>query len=227
MELHPAAMDDACLEVLKSLGVTMLSIGVESLSDDLLKLIGRTHDASAAEDAVRRAVAPEFDSVNVDLMFALPTQKLEDLDRDLQRVLALSAGGPAVFLPMEVEGAFLVGGVSQAMDRHDVDYTQFDHAHGVHSTHWTGLLGRKTVASVKPLPDTKGGRGLTQRPEPPQLDDHVGGLKIFLPQVRFRQIRSLRGLPESLEHSPRSLLPRDPDPWCNVERNESRWRNHG
>ena len=82
-------MDDACLETLKRLGVTMVSVGVESLSDRLLKLIGRSHDAATAEQSVRRAVGWGFDAVSVDLMFALPTQTLDELDRDLQRVLAL------------------------------------------------------------------------------------------------------------------------------------------
>ncbi|MEI8191793.1 MAG: radical SAM protein [candidate division NC10 bacterium] len=91
VELHPAAMDDACLDLLKEAGVGMLSIGVESLNDRLLKLIGRSHDAAQAEDALRRAVSKGFNSVNADLMFALPTQTLSELDRDLGRVLDLGA----------------------------------------------------------------------------------------------------------------------------------------
>ena len=67
----------------------MLSVGVESLSDRLLAMVGRSHDAAAAEDAVRRAMAHGFEAVNVDLMFALPTQTLDELDHDLCRVLAL------------------------------------------------------------------------------------------------------------------------------------------
>ena len=67
----------------------MLSVGVESLSDRLLALVGRSHDAAAAQQAVRRAVAGGFAAVNVDLMFALPTQTLDELDYDLQGVLAL------------------------------------------------------------------------------------------------------------------------------------------
>ncbi len=89
VELHPSAMEEECVRRLLAAGVTMLSIGVESLSDRLLGLIGRSHDAATAEDAVRRAVALGFDSVNVDLMFALPTQTLDELDDDLHRVLAL------------------------------------------------------------------------------------------------------------------------------------------
>ena len=89
VELHPAAMDDACLDVLEQLGVSMVSVGVESLSDRLLRLIGRSHDAATAEQSVRRAVARGFDAVSADLMFALPTQTLDELDQDLQKVLAL------------------------------------------------------------------------------------------------------------------------------------------
>ncbi len=89
VELHPSAMDDECLGALKRAGVTMVSIGVESLSDRLLELIGRSHDAATAEDAVRRAVRSGFDAVNVDLMFALPTQTVDDLDRDLRGILSL------------------------------------------------------------------------------------------------------------------------------------------
>jgi len=89
VELHPSAMEDDCLRLLRATGVTMLSVGVESLSDRLLGLIGRSHDAATAEDAVRRAVTMGFEAVNVDLMFALPTQTLDELDYDLGRVLAL------------------------------------------------------------------------------------------------------------------------------------------
>jgi oxygen-independent coproporphyrinogen-3 oxidase len=89
VELHPAAMDDDCLKILKQIGVTMVSVGVESLSDRLLALIGRSHNAALAEDAVRRAVAEGFDTVSADMMFALPTQTLEELDQDLERVLTL------------------------------------------------------------------------------------------------------------------------------------------
>ncbi|MBI5624502.1 MAG: radical SAM protein [Elusimicrobia bacterium] len=89
VELHPSAMDDACLAALKDAGVTMLSVGVESLQDRLLGLIGRSHDAAAAQRAVARAAAAGFDSVNADLMFALPTQTPEELDSDIRRLLAM------------------------------------------------------------------------------------------------------------------------------------------
>lgn len=89
VELHPAAADDPCLDVLARSGVTMVSVGVESLSDRLLRLIGRSHDAATAHQTLRRVVARAFATVSVDLMFALPTQTLDELDKTLEGVLAL------------------------------------------------------------------------------------------------------------------------------------------
>ncbi|MGD0886234.1 MAG: radical SAM protein [Thermodesulfovibrionales bacterium] len=88
IELHPSNMDMECLQSLKSLGVTMLSVGVESTSDNMLNNIGRNHDGKTAVDALRRAVEIGFDSVNADLMFALPGQTLKDWENDLRTVIA-------------------------------------------------------------------------------------------------------------------------------------------
>jgi coproporphyrinogen III oxidase-like Fe-S oxidoreductase len=87
IELHPANMDSECLEGLKDAGITMLSIGIESTSDRILKNIGRNHDGETALNSLRRAVATGFDSVNADLMFALPGQKLNDWGNDLIAVM--------------------------------------------------------------------------------------------------------------------------------------------
>ncbi len=89
VELHPASMDDLCLDLLRQAGTTMLSVGVESLDDRHLQRIGRKHTGDVARDSVKRALGAGFQAVNVDLMFALPGQTLEDLDRDLQGVLAM------------------------------------------------------------------------------------------------------------------------------------------
>ncbi len=87
IELHPSNMDDACLHSLRDVGVTMLSIGVESTSDRILKAIGRSHDGEEAISALRRARRLGFKSINADLMFALPGQTLSDWDADLRAVL--------------------------------------------------------------------------------------------------------------------------------------------
>lgn len=89
VELHPANMDIDCLSALKDAGVTMLSIGVESTSDIVLQRIKRSHDGQTGVGAVRRALQMRFESVNVDLMFALPDQTREEWQADVRIVVDL------------------------------------------------------------------------------------------------------------------------------------------
>lgn len=87
IELHPGNMETECLEGMKDVGVNMISIGVESTSDQILKNIGRNHDGKTALDSVKRAVQMNFDSVNADLMFVLPGQTLKDWEKDIRAVI--------------------------------------------------------------------------------------------------------------------------------------------
>lgn len=89
IELHPGSMDGHTLELLQKAGVTLLSIGVESTSDEILERIGRNHDGKTAIDAIQRAKRFGFRSINVDLMFALPGQTQADWDRDVKAVVDL------------------------------------------------------------------------------------------------------------------------------------------
>jgi oxygen-independent coproporphyrinogen-3 oxidase len=82
-------MEMDCLQALKDFGVTLLSIGVETTSDTLLERIGRNHDGKTAIAAVQRALKLGFKSVNVDLMFALPGQTLEDWKADVTTIVDL------------------------------------------------------------------------------------------------------------------------------------------
>ena len=89
VELHPESMDKDCLSALKDIGVTMLSIGVESASDVLPERIKRSHNGRAGMAAVRRAKEMGFESVIVDLMFALPGQTLADWEADVRAIVDL------------------------------------------------------------------------------------------------------------------------------------------
>ena len=62
----------------KALGVDRISLGVQSLSDKLLSLIGRRHDARLALDTIESA-NKYFDKVSCDLMIGLPTQTIKDV----------------------------------------------------------------------------------------------------------------------------------------------------
>ncbi len=89
IELHPGSMEDKYLEALQKAGITLLSIGVESTTDEILARIGRNHDGKTAIDAIKRAKRFGFSSINVDLMFALPGQTESDWRQDVQTVVDL------------------------------------------------------------------------------------------------------------------------------------------
>jgi len=90
VEMAPATVTKERLLALKSLGVTRISLGVQSFNDALLDALGRQHTPKQiyrAYDLVREA---SFPSVNLDLMFALPGQDETQWRADLDEALRLA-----------------------------------------------------------------------------------------------------------------------------------------
>ncbi len=76
IEANPGDLTPETLDALKSIGATRLSIGVQSLDDGLLKMLGRRHSADEALAAHSAAREAGFDQVNLDLIYGLPGQTL-------------------------------------------------------------------------------------------------------------------------------------------------------
>ncbi|MCB1886417.1 MAG: oxygen-independent coproporphyrinogen III oxidase-like protein [Rhodocyclaceae bacterium] len=91
LEANPGAVDVRHLGAFRAAGITRLSLGVQSFDDRLLAAIGRIHGGAEARRAIDAALA-HFDQVNIDLMYALPGQTLDDLARDLAQLVASGAG---------------------------------------------------------------------------------------------------------------------------------------
>ncbi len=89
MEANPGAIEQAKFAEFRSTGINRLSIGIQSLNDDLLQNIGRVHSAREAYRAVEHAHDAGFERINLDLMYALPTQTLPQALQDLNNALAL------------------------------------------------------------------------------------------------------------------------------------------
>lgn len=85
IEANPSTVDENFLRGLRSLGFNRLSLGVQTFDDALLKIIGRLHDSQTAIDMISTA-EKFFDNVSIDLMYGLPTQTLDSLRRDVDRV---------------------------------------------------------------------------------------------------------------------------------------------
>jgi oxygen-independent coproporphyrinogen-3 oxidase len=74
MESHPNHLTHKTLNTLESMGVKYLSIGVEALQDRHLKSIERPYTVKEVKKRVARAVGRNFECVNIDYMFDLPSQ---------------------------------------------------------------------------------------------------------------------------------------------------------
>lgn len=90
VEVNPEDVSPEYLRGLKSLGVTRLSIGVQSFFAEDLAWMNRAHDAEQAEAAVE-AAASVFDSFSVDLIFGLPEQPFEYWGANLEKAARLGA----------------------------------------------------------------------------------------------------------------------------------------
>jgi putative oxygen-independent coproporphyrinogen III oxidase len=88
LEANPGTFERERFAAFRGAGVTRLSVGVQSFSDEHLQVLGRVHQADQAKAAVEDA-ARAFDTFNIDLMYALPGQSLEQLHADLDTALSL------------------------------------------------------------------------------------------------------------------------------------------
>lgn len=102
-EANPDSLSDDVLSALVESGATRLSVGVQSLCDEELAILGRLHDAELACDRVRAAVASGFD-VSVDLMCATPGQTDKSWTETLAGVGSLGVSHVSVYPLMIEEG---------------------------------------------------------------------------------------------------------------------------
>ncbi len=89
VELAPASVTEARLSALKEIGVTRISMGVQSFQPELLDALGRQHTRDEIFRAYDRVRAAGFHSVNLDLMFALPGQTAAEWAGDVREAVGL------------------------------------------------------------------------------------------------------------------------------------------
>ncbi|MBP3309526.1 MAG: radical SAM family heme chaperone HemW [Ruminococcus sp.] len=89
LEANPCTLTADKLTNLRRVGINRLSIGVQSMLDEELELLGRTHSSDRAVKAVLDANAAGFNNISCDLMLALPSQTPEKLKYSIERMAAL------------------------------------------------------------------------------------------------------------------------------------------
>jgi oxygen-independent coproporphyrinogen-3 oxidase len=87
LEANPGTFEQAKFRDFRSAGVNRLSVGIQSFDEARLKAIGRVHDADEARRAAEMALAT-FGNVNLDLMYALPGQSVDEALSDIRAAVA-------------------------------------------------------------------------------------------------------------------------------------------
>ena len=101
MEANPESLTAPMVRDIWALGVNRLSIGVQSFDDEVLRILGRAHDAEAARAAVR-AAQERFENVSVDLMCGIPGQSAESFAESVREAVALGVAHVSVY-PLTIE----------------------------------------------------------------------------------------------------------------------------
>lgn len=97
LEANPEDVTLASLLAWRTLGVTRLSLGVQTLDDEVLRLLQRRHDGATARRAVADARAAGF-SVSADLMLGLPGQSVAKVEEETKALVALGPQHVSVYL---------------------------------------------------------------------------------------------------------------------------------
>ena len=89
LEANPGTVERGKFAEFREIGINRLSIGVQSFNDEQLQRLGRIHDRREAFAAAEAAHAAGLDNFNLDLMFGLPGQTVEQALADIANAVAL------------------------------------------------------------------------------------------------------------------------------------------
>jgi len=90
LEANPGTLENERLFEYREIGINRVSLGVQSFHDEYLEKLGRIHNSETAINAIEKAKQANFDSFNIDLMFGLPGQSLEQAKYDIEKAISFS-----------------------------------------------------------------------------------------------------------------------------------------
>ncbi len=88
-EANPGDLSKEKFQILKNAGVNRISFGVQTFNNELLKKIGRTHQAKDVFKSVALAKETGFENISVDLIYSLPGQTIQDFKQTLATAFTL------------------------------------------------------------------------------------------------------------------------------------------
>ena len=134
LEANPGTFEKDRFRAYRQAGVTRLSVGVQSFNDAHLKALGRVHDRAQALAAVEEA-AQSFDTFNLDIMYALPGQTMEQVGQDIATALQFAPPHISIY-HLTIEPNTYFAKFPPVIPEDDTAYAMLDHI-----TELTGVAG--------------------------------------------------------------------------------------
>jgi oxygen-independent coproporphyrinogen-3 oxidase len=88
LETNPGTVEHHHFPDYRSAGINRISLGAQSFQDDKLKQLGRIHSGEELHLAIKKIIAAGFDNVNLDIMYGLPKQEVDEAIADLDEALS-------------------------------------------------------------------------------------------------------------------------------------------
>ena len=104
LEVNPDDVTADYVRALKELPVNRISMGVQTLHDELLRLLNRRHTAEEARDAIKTLQNADFQNLSVDLIYGLPKETLEEWASDVDEILCLGVPHLSAYALIYEEG---------------------------------------------------------------------------------------------------------------------------
>lgn len=126
LEANPATFDATKARLFRELGVTRVSLGIQSFTPHVLEILGREHSVTQASEAVAILREVGMPSVNIDLMFSIPGQSKADWEATLRHAISLKPDHISAYnLTYEEDTAFfesLRRGEMRENEDHDAEF---------------------------------------------------------------------------------------------------------
>ena len=126
LEANPATFDAAKARLFRELGVTRVSLGIQSFTPHVLEILGREHSVAQAGESISILREAGIPSVNIDLMFSIPGQSKDDWAATLRHAVSLNPDHISAYnLTYEEDTAFfesLRRGEMRENEDHDAEF---------------------------------------------------------------------------------------------------------
>ena len=214
LEANPATFDAAKARLFRELGVTRVSLGIQSFTPHVLEILGREHSVTQASESVSILREAGIPSINIDLMFSIPGQSKEDWESTLHHAISLNPDHISAYnLTYEEDTAFfesLRRGEMRENEDHDAEFFHladelltaagFDHYEtsnyakpGHHSSHNQGYWRGEDYLGLGPSAvSTLDGTRWKNLPDTARYVAQIGSIGHALTESEFLNIEDRR-----------------------------------